>query len=109
MITPIVYQNASDRDVYFPSSNETWYSFKINPDTGKVENREIKKYRGGRTEKIDNPLPAAPPSFVRGGHSLMTNQPGTRATKLNSKFHLFSALKKGESYTQILGIEDYNR
>jgi hypothetical protein len=39
----------------------------------------------------------------------MTNEPGTRATKLNSQFHLFAALKNGESFTQVLGIEDYNK
>jgi len=39
----------------------------------------------------------------------MTNEPGTRATRLNSQFHLFAALKNGESFTQVLGIEDYNK
>lgn len=36
MIAPIVYQSTSERDVYFPSAKETWYSFKVDPSTGKV-------------------------------------------------------------------------
>jgi hypothetical protein len=46
---------------------------------------------------------------LRGGYSILTNKPNNRATKLGSSFHLFAALKSGESFTQILGIEDYNK
>lgn len=108
MIAPIVYQNTSERNVYFPSSKEIWYSFKIDPDTGKVQPNDVKKYKGGKVDKVANPLPAAAPTFLRGGYSVMTTEPVNRATKLGNQFHLFSALKNGESTTYILGIEDYN-
>ena len=66
------------------------------------------KFEGGKKAKISNPLPSAPPTFLRGGYSILTNEPNNRAIKLKSNFHLFAALKNGESFTQILGIEDYN-
>jgi len=108
MIAPIVYQFAHDREVYFPSLTETWYSFKIDPSSGKVFYNETEKFEGGKKAKISNPLPSAPPTFIRGGYSILTNQPNNRAIKLDSQFNLFAALKNGESFTQILGIEDYN-
>jgi hypothetical protein len=46
--------------------------------------------------------------FLRNGYSIVSNKPKNRATKLDSLFHLLAALKNGESFTQILGIEDYN-
>jgi hypothetical protein len=45
---------------------------------------------------------------LRGGYSILSNKPNNRATKLDSSFHMFAALKNGESFTQILAIEDYN-
>lgn len=52
MVAPIVYQSAHDRDVYFPSLTEVWYSFKIDPKSGQILENGIEKFDGGKKVKI---------------------------------------------------------
>jgi len=53
-------------------------------------------------------MPSAAPTFLRGGHALMTVQPANRSKYLKNRFNVFAPLKNGESTTKIMAIDDYD-
>jgi len=73
-----------------------------------VTSQTVQRYMGGITELVYNYLPAAPPTFLRSGHMLLTNYPENRSVRLNNAFHVFAALNQDLSLGSILGIQDYN-
>jgi hypothetical protein len=59
---------------------------------GVTVRNEFKHYAGGTTAIIQNPLPSAPPIFLRCGKLILTNTPTTRVSRLNNRYTLIAAL-----------------
>jgi alpha-glucosidase (family GH31 glycosyl hydrolase) len=74
-VTPIVYEGQNKRSVYFPGKGESWYNFKIDIKTGRAKVDNLSLFEGGSKANISNPLPNAPPTYLRGGFGLLLNQP----------------------------------
>ena len=82
---------------------------KLDSKTGQVSLAEpIKSYQGKTKEMIKNPLPAAPPVFLRSGYAVLTNIPANRVKDLGTNYHMFAALKNGQSQTSIMAINNYD-
>lgn len=69
---------------------------------------KIAQFMGKSRQVILNPLPSAPPTFLRAGFMLLTTIPENRSVKLTNQFNIFAALKEGQSNGTILALWDYN-
>ncbi len=93
MVAPVVEEGKTGREVYFPGEAEDWYQFEINAQYGRVQGEKVRKFSGKTRENLQNPLPSASLTFLRGGYSILTNYPENRSSKLSNDFHLFATLK----------------
>lgn len=91
---PIVEEGKSDREVYFPKSNETefWYTLTLNKSRGVQFSPELKYYKGESTYTISNELPATPPTFLRSGRLILVNEPTMRTADLSNSYTILAAL-----------------
>ena len=56
----------------------------IDMQSGKVKIDRIANFDGNTKQSILNPLPSAPPTFLRAGYMLLTNEPANRSNKLSN-------------------------
>jgi hypothetical protein len=54
----------------------------IDIQSGKVKADKVANFEGNTKQVILNPLPSAPPTFLRAGYMLLTNEPANRSKKL---------------------------
>jgi alpha-glucosidase (family GH31 glycosyl hydrolase) len=57
--------------------------------------------------KIQNPLPSAPPIFLRSGKLILTNVPATRVARLNNHYTLIAALQDNKAKGSFLAINNF--
>jgi alpha-glucosidase (family GH31 glycosyl hydrolase) len=92
--TPIVEKGSKEREVYFPQGpeKEVWYELTLDTNSGVTVGPSCRSFKGQTTHKIENPLPSAPPIFLRGGRLILTNAPATRVSRLSNNYTIIAAL-----------------